>query len=86
MRPTREDGGFGRFVQNRAVQLVGAGLIGIFIAGGAVATGVAVAGGGGTDRGERPGWSRQWQAPDGGQGGGGLPGGGFGGNGPGSGY
>ncbi|MFG2003369.1 hypothetical protein ACGFNU_29840 [Spirillospora sp. NPDC048911] len=61
----RKDGRFGKFAQNRAVQLAGAGLIGIFIGGGAVATGVAVAG----DDHDRSGFSRQWQVPDRQQGG-----------------
>ncbi|MFI0454417.1 hypothetical protein [Actinomadura sp. 6N118] len=64
----RKDGGFAKFVQNRAVQLAGAGLIGVFIGGGAVATGVAVANDG-HDRPDRSGFSRQWQVPDRQQGG-----------------
>ncbi|KAB2339201.1 hypothetical protein [Actinomadura rudentiformis] len=64
----RKDGRFAKFVQNRAVQLAGAGLIGVFIGGGAVATGVAVANEG-DDGPDRSGFSRQWQVPDRQQGG-----------------
>lgn len=83
MPPVSRQGGFGRFVRNRAVQLAGAGLVGIFIGGAAVATGVAVSD---HDQGprwaDRSGFSREWQSPggqDGGQGGFNLgPGGGSG--------
>lgn len=63
MGTVRKDGRFAKFVQNRAVQLAGAGLIGVFIGGGGVATGVAVANDG-NDRPDRSGFSRQWQVPD----------------------